>query len=233
MVGAATRSVPGVPSGVPILSRGRHRRPRQGACFMEFASYLAGEPWSDHPACTHSLLAFLARGVNDFISDDGRQRLAHHIPSVVGLTGGSRMLDPAIALRAAVTPLGVVAESRQRSLAVGVLGCRAAFDDIGETPATAAALLDEADSIAPHAMSWARSFAAEIPTLRRPVSFTRRGRAIVSTAVLGAAEACISDPDAILHEMLERTIADVEDLVRAPGAAVEAPSAPGLWPSIR
>jgi len=28
---------------------------------MEFASYLAGERWSDHPACTHPLLAVLAR----------------------------------------------------------------------------------------------------------------------------------------------------------------------------
>ena len=49
------------PSVMPILSAGRHRSPRQGACFMEFASYLAGERWSDHPACTHPLLAALAR----------------------------------------------------------------------------------------------------------------------------------------------------------------------------
>ncbi|WP_344829386.1 hypothetical protein [Nonomuraea dietziae] len=42
---------------MPILSRGRHRNPRKGACFMELASYLAGERWSDHPACTHPLLA--------------------------------------------------------------------------------------------------------------------------------------------------------------------------------
>lgn len=44
---------------MPILSPGRHRSPRRGACFMEFASYLAGEPWSDHPACTHGTLAHL------------------------------------------------------------------------------------------------------------------------------------------------------------------------------
>ena len=61
-----------LPDGIPVLSRGRHRTPRRGACFMEFASYLAGERWSDHPACTHGTLAHLARMVNDLTSDAGR-----------------------------------------------------------------------------------------------------------------------------------------------------------------
>ena len=50
-----------IPDGMPVLSRGKHRSPRRGACFMELASVLAGERWSDHPACTHPLLAQLAR----------------------------------------------------------------------------------------------------------------------------------------------------------------------------
>ena len=45
-----------VPDVMPHLSAGRHRNPRRGACFMEFASYLAGERWSDHPACTDRVL---------------------------------------------------------------------------------------------------------------------------------------------------------------------------------
>src|SRR3954471_19995761 len=73
-----------LPDGVPVLSRGRHRTPRRGACFMEFASFLAGERWSDHPACTHPLLGHLARLVNDATTDAGRQQLAPLIPSVVG-----------------------------------------------------------------------------------------------------------------------------------------------------
>jgi len=32
-----------LPDMLPVLSRGKHRRPRKGACFMELASYLAGE----------------------------------------------------------------------------------------------------------------------------------------------------------------------------------------------
>jgi hypothetical protein len=38
-----------LPALLPTLSRGKHRSPRKGACFMEFASLLAGERWSDHP----------------------------------------------------------------------------------------------------------------------------------------------------------------------------------------
>ena len=60
------------PDVMPILSRGKHRSPKKGACFMELASFLAGETWSDHPACTHHLLASLARDVNDHVGDHAR-----------------------------------------------------------------------------------------------------------------------------------------------------------------
>ena len=53
--------MPQPPALLPVLSRGKHRNPRKGACFMEFASLLAGERWSDHPACTHPLLAAVAQ----------------------------------------------------------------------------------------------------------------------------------------------------------------------------
>ena len=57
-------------AGVPVLGRGKRSSPRRGACFMEFASYLAGERWSDRPRCTHPLLAQLARlyGVEELLS---------------------------------------------------------------------------------------------------------------------------------------------------------------------
>ena len=85
----AMKSSP-VPDGVPVLSRGSHRSPRRGACFMEFASFLAGERWSDHPSCTHPLLAQLARQVNDQISDADRQQLVPLIPIAVGRRGDDR-----------------------------------------------------------------------------------------------------------------------------------------------
>src|SRR5438045_9736106 len=88
-----------LPASLPLLSRGKHRTPRKGACFMELASYLAGERWSDHPACTHPLLAAVARDVNDHTSDAGRARLAGLIPSVIGLTGDDLHLDARLARR--------------------------------------------------------------------------------------------------------------------------------------
>src|SRR6266508_3610282 len=72
-----------LPGLLPMLSGGKHGSPRKGACFMEFASLLAGERWSDHPGCTHPLLAAVARHVNDHTSDAGRPRLAGLIPSVI------------------------------------------------------------------------------------------------------------------------------------------------------
>jgi hypothetical protein len=109
-----------VPDGVPVLSPGRHRSPRRGACFMEFASFLAGERWSDHPSCTHPLLAQLARDVNDSLSDRERQQLVPLIPWVVGRCGDDRTwltLPVAVASRAILD----VPEETQGVLARGLL----------------------------------------------------------------------------------------------------------------
>src|SRR4051795_9579975 len=108
-----------VPDGVPVLSRGKHRSPRRGACFMEFASFLAGERWSDHPACTHPLLAQLARQINDVTGDAGRRRLVPLIPSVVGRLGDGRTwLTLPVELAAA--QILDVPEATQRVLAAGL-----------------------------------------------------------------------------------------------------------------
>ena len=112
-----------VPEVMPTLGRGRHRNPRRGACFMEMASYLAGERWSDHPKCTHSLLAALARLVNDNTPDADRQELAPLIPSIIGLDSDDPRWNVVIARRAAAAALPIAAESRQRALAVGLLTC--------------------------------------------------------------------------------------------------------------
>ncbi|HVW44020.1 MAG TPA: hypothetical protein VHC18_21980 [Amycolatopsis sp.] len=67
-----------------MLDRGRHFGPRAGGCFMEVASVLAGERWSDHPRCTHPLLAEAVRLINDQVGDESRQRLVRLIPDVIG-----------------------------------------------------------------------------------------------------------------------------------------------------
>lgn len=226
-----------IPDAVPVLSAGRHRRPRQGACFMEFASYLAGETWSDHPQCTHPLLAFLARGVNDFTSDDGRQRLAPLIPSVIGLTSPDPRIDVMIALRCAAIALPVASESRQRALAAGILSCeRMLVVRGGAVSPEVAALVAEASNSVPLAWEWAVDFSRGFET-KRPMSFTRQGRAIVSTSVIGVAQACTHDPDSLLLSMLQLVIADTRGFLglsrESAGTADDAAPRNRAFPAVR
>jgi hypothetical protein len=199
-----------VPDLVPQLSRGKHRHPRKGACFMEFASYLAGERWSDHPACTHPLLAALARLVNDHTSDEGRQRLVELIPSVVGLTGDDARIDVHIALRAATTALPVVAHQRQRVLAVSVLtGERVLADLEARAPDSLQERSQQALAQVPDAAAWAREFARGVRDAPSVRSFRRQAAPVmVSHAVTGIAQACVPDPDRMLHDLLAGAIDD-------------------------
>jgi len=208
-----------VPDVMPHLSAGRHRSPRRGACFMEFASYLAGERWSDHPACTDRTLAALARGVNDLVGDDRRDELVELIPRVVGLRGGGE-LGLVVALRAAITALPIASMERQRVLAAGMLALCALLERRGvpshSIRAEAQLALDET----PDAARWARAHLATIAP-RFPQLDTVSSEVLVATAVVGAARACVPDPDAHLIRMLSAAVDDVERLVRpAPRPAV-------------
>lgn len=190
------------PELVPVLSRGKHRSPRKGACFMELASYLAGERWSDRPACTHPLLAAAARDVNDYTSDAGRARLAELIPSVIGLTGDDLHLDARIALRCARMALPVVSAERQQVMAVSVLTCEHVLAALDGRPA---GHLEEQSRQAlaqvPHAAQWARGFTRGI--LVSPKTFRQRSApAIVHVAVAGIALAAVPEPDEILRDLL-------------------------------
>lgn len=74
-----------VPDFIPILGAGEHRGgPKTGACFMEFASFLAGEKWSDNPECANKMLAHVSITINDAVGDSARQRLLPLIPRVIG-----------------------------------------------------------------------------------------------------------------------------------------------------
>lgn len=74
-----------LPTSMPVLSRGRHRNPSRGACFMEYTSMLAGEPFSDRPACVDPALAAVLRGANDTLSDEERPALVPLLGRAIGL----------------------------------------------------------------------------------------------------------------------------------------------------
>ena len=200
---------PQSPALLPVLSRGKHRNPRKGACFMEFASLLAGERWSDHPACTHPLLAAAARHVNDYTSDAGRPRLVTLIPSVIGLTGHDLRIDARIALRSAILALPVGAAERQRVMAVSVLSCDRMLAELDGRPAAELeAPSRHALARAPLAAQWASRFADTASSVRVTAKRFRDQSAptIVHSAVAGIAQACVPDPDAMLRDLLVQAI---------------------------
>jgi hypothetical protein len=224
------------PDILPLLSRGRHRSPRKGACFMELAGFLAGERWSDHPACTHPLLARLARGVNDATSDDARPRLAVLIPSVIGLVDDDPIWDHSIAVVAASAALLVAPEERQRALAVGLLTCDrllaaeavAAGGLPHDDPAGVRARARAALADVPLAARWAQRFTTQHGSGR----LTRHpGSAIVDFSVQAIAWSGRADTDDALHDLLADAVAVCRTLAgrhEDPAPALDAE----VWPQV-
>jgi hypothetical protein len=200
------------PDLMPRLTAGRHRTPKNGACFMEFASFLAGERWSDHPPCTDPLLASLARGVNDSLSDDDRAGLVHQIPRVVGLRGDDATIGMIVALRAAAHALPIASMERQRSLAVGVLAITEVLGRRGIDPGD---LVEDAQQALAEVPDAARFAAEHIETLGlSDRGIARYGSAaMLRVAVVGVAEACTDRRSQVLTAMLMDAIGDVERML--------------------
>jgi hypothetical protein len=66
------------------IGRGKHSAGSSEPCFMEAAAYIAGEPWTDAPACVCPILAAYSRALNDVLPDGKRQSLKPYIPQVIG-----------------------------------------------------------------------------------------------------------------------------------------------------
>ena len=205
-----------VPDGMPVLSRGKHRNPRRGACFMEMASVLAGERWSDHPACTHALLAQLARQVNDHSSDSDRQQLAALIPSVVGRKGDD---DTWVRIAVAVAAHTIldVPEETQRALAGGLLQAEQMClgrPSLAATRRQARRALDDV----PGAVAWIERLG--VRGRISPKTFARQcAPTMVRCAVDGIVASGSPDCDARLRRLLEVGIAACpppEEPVRTP-----------------
>ncbi len=189
------------PEGLPVLSRGKHRTPRKGACFMEMASVLAGERWSDHPSCTHPLLGYLARLVNDETSDRHRGDLATLIPSVVGVRGGSIAWTIAVSSAVAGRAVTQVPEPTQRVLAAGLYRAEQLADD----PVVQRDIRAALQSV-PGAVAWVHQFATPGPVT--PAQFTRHSApTMVRCSVQGLVAAGDPARDAILRDLLEVGVA--------------------------
>ena len=66
------------------LGKGKHSSPEDGACVMELASMLAGEPFTDRPQSVCPVIGSFLRAYNDSIDDRRRQDLYAYAAKVVG-----------------------------------------------------------------------------------------------------------------------------------------------------
>jgi hypothetical protein len=66
------------------LDKGAHDSPENGVCALEAVAYVAGEPFTDHPACASPVLGAFLRSWNDSLNDQDRQMLKPLIPRLVG-----------------------------------------------------------------------------------------------------------------------------------------------------
>jgi len=180
---------------------------------MEMASFLAGERWSDHPACTHPLLANLARLVNDTLTDPMRPRLVPLIPSVIGLTSDDLHVDATVALRAALSALPIAAGPRQHVLATAVFACESVFAELdGKSPDYLSAQSRQVLDDVPEAQAWARGFSGGLRVSPRTFR-TQTAPHILNIAVEGIAVACAPNIEERLVDLLATTIAECEALI--------------------
>jgi hypothetical protein len=191
---------------MPVLSAGRHRSAKRGACFMEYASYLAGERWSDRPSCTHPSLASLARLVNDLTSDDARSSLSTHVPSVVGLNGDDPRVPIILSVLAASSALPIASAMRQGALATGLVRCEQVLRQWdGPEIDRARMRIRAAFLLAPGTEAWAIDFIDQVsPRGARVLAVN--DEALLRTAAIGIADACVQDADERLARLLAQSI---------------------------
>ena len=81
------KQLPAIDPSSFTLSAGSHESIDEGACAMELVSYLAGEPWSDHPRCTCPAITAYAIGLNDRGPQWLRDVLRDLAPKMIGTRG--------------------------------------------------------------------------------------------------------------------------------------------------
>lgn len=74
------------------LAAGSHSSPDDGVCVVELASLMAGEPFSDSPACVDPVIASFLRTWNDRAAHAARQDLRPYAERIIGSRGSARLV---------------------------------------------------------------------------------------------------------------------------------------------
>lgn len=131
------------PDGLPTLSHGAHKPGDGKACVMEYVALLAGESWTDSPACTHPVLASAAQRVNDSLADKDRHMLVPLIGRLIGTTPPedeleAKRLSVGLALWCARRVHHLVRDQDKAVTQVAIDAAQAWMDDPTEEAAKAA-----------------------------------------------------------------------------------------------
>jgi hypothetical protein len=149
------------------LGRGRHRTPDEGACVMELASMLSGEPFGAHPRAVCPVVGAFLRAYNDALDDARRQDLYVYAARVVGTTQGrrgervrSKLLAEWLRERGHRLPRGPALPRYRRTRIARRCGEAAAASGDGEGHRSALELLDRLIQTTPDAGAGAAPRAA-------------------------------------------------------------------------
>lgn len=182
---------------------------------MEYASVLAGEPWSDAARITHPVLADLARKVNDASTDHGRQQLAGLIPELITGYRRDSALAHRLARRVLLRALDVATGDRRRTLSVALLaaeracGPGAPAPGDGDRQAVRARLRDPDPDLL-----WALQFTR--PHARHAAYDDRPVLAAVELAVRTVVQEGGHRTDELLRDLLVDCIALAREATRVP-----------------
>jgi hypothetical protein len=145
------------------LGKGKHSSPEDGACVMELASMLSGEPFTDHPESVCPAIGSFLRAYNDSIDERRRQDLYEYAARIVGSRGSAEVeraradrllawgaeLQPRRLARLLPAPLRTLASQRRPPAdAAGTHAVRAIRKHTDASHAAALALIDELLAIA-------------------------------------------------------------------------------------
>ena len=72
-----------------ILKQGKHA-PDHTFCVEEAVAYIAGEEWTDEPACVSPVIRMFLIGLNDSLGEKDRQALKQLILPQLGSAGGKK-----------------------------------------------------------------------------------------------------------------------------------------------
>ncbi len=85
---------------VGSLAKGSHSD-HEAMCIMEAVAFVAGEPWSDSPACASPVISAFLRNWNDYLDDERRNVLLRPLISRLIGTAGDGALETRRAIMAA------------------------------------------------------------------------------------------------------------------------------------